>query len=164
MTTLYRAGADAVLSYAGTGSATIWNHFRGDETLLVAQGSTCSAPSSSSSSVRLADSHIYVERAAMVAIEHNGTISGNPDAHAVAGHRGITLVELTEEKFSEVFPHARRRPLHPWPLLKDAPSWCGVHSRCADAHRNAVTTVMIHAKLSRRLRIVIAVQISSSSS
>ena len=38
VTTLYRAGADAVLSYAGTGSATIWNHFRGDETLLVAQG------------------------------------------------------------------------------------------------------------------------------
>ena len=38
VTTLYRAGADAVLSYAGTGSSTIWNHFRADESLLVAQG------------------------------------------------------------------------------------------------------------------------------
>src|SRR6056297_970632 len=34
VTTLYRAGADAVLSYAGTGSAAIWNQFRGDETRI----------------------------------------------------------------------------------------------------------------------------------
>lgn len=36
--TLYRAGADDVLSYASTGSAAIWNHFRGNETLLIADG------------------------------------------------------------------------------------------------------------------------------
>ena len=67
VTTLYRAGADAVLSYAGTGSATIWNHFRGDETLLVAQGSTCSALQfRESSSVRLSLIRTFtVERTAM---------------------------------------------------------------------------------------------------
>src|SRR5690606_27559093 len=38
VSTLYRAGADAVLSYASTGATAIWNHFRANDTLLVAEG------------------------------------------------------------------------------------------------------------------------------
>lgn len=38
VSTLYRAGADAVLSYAATGAAAIWNRFRPDESLLLAEG------------------------------------------------------------------------------------------------------------------------------
>ena len=143
MTTLYRAGADAVLSYAGTGSATIWNHFRGDETLLVAQGLNMfrtPVPRELIGST-LADSHIYRRTSCnVVAIEHNGTISGNPDAHQplpVTGELLLVGTDAAEEKFSEVFP---RVDVHfdPWPPLRDAPSWCGVHSRSRDAHRNAV--------------------------
>ena len=117
VTTLYRAGADAVLSYAGTGSATIWNHFRGDETLLVAQGLNMfrtPIPRELIGST-LADSHIYRRtNCNVVAIEHNGTISGNPDAHQplpVTGELLLVGTDAAEEKFSEVFPHARRRPL-----------------------------------------------------
>lgn len=38
VSTLYRAGADDVLSYASTGAAAVWNHFRGNDTLVVADG------------------------------------------------------------------------------------------------------------------------------
>jgi voltage-gated potassium channel len=38
VSTLYRAGADAVLSYAAIGSAAIWNRFRANDTLFVAEG------------------------------------------------------------------------------------------------------------------------------
>jgi Trk K+ transport system NAD-binding subunit len=38
VSTLYRAGADAVLSYASTGAAAIWNRFRPDASLLLAEG------------------------------------------------------------------------------------------------------------------------------
>lgn len=37
VSTLYRAGADAVLSYASTGASAIWNWFRPREALLVAE-------------------------------------------------------------------------------------------------------------------------------
>lgn len=37
VSTLYRAGADSVLSYSSTGSAAIWNWFRPQDTLLVAE-------------------------------------------------------------------------------------------------------------------------------
>jgi voltage-gated potassium channel len=38
VSTLYRAGADAVLSYAAIGAAAIWNSFRANDTLLLAEG------------------------------------------------------------------------------------------------------------------------------
>lgn len=38
VSTLYRAGADDVLSYASTGAAAVWNHLRGNDTLVVADG------------------------------------------------------------------------------------------------------------------------------
>ncbi|MGB1610173.1 MAG: potassium channel family protein, partial [Ilumatobacteraceae bacterium] len=117
VTTLYRAGADAVLSYAGTGSSTIWNHFRGDETLLVAQGLNIfrtPVPGELAGS-SLAESHVYRRtNCNVVAIEQNGVLRGNPDAQQPLPADGELLLvgtDAAEEKFSRVFPHARRRPI-----------------------------------------------------
>ena len=115
VTTLYRAGADAVLSYAGTGSAAIWNHFRGDETLLVAQGLNVFRTPIPKELVgrTLADTHVYRRTECnVVAIERGGQIEGNPDARVPLPANGeLILVGTTaaESKFSAVFPHARRR-------------------------------------------------------
>ncbi|MDP8930057.1 MAG: NAD-binding protein [Actinomycetota bacterium] len=38
LTTMHRAGADMVLSYASTGATEVWNLLRGDSTLLLAEG------------------------------------------------------------------------------------------------------------------------------
>ncbi len=117
VSTLYRAGADAVLSYAGTGSAVIWNHFRGDETLLVAHGlHVFRTPIPRElAGTSLAEAHVYRRtQCNVVAVETAGTIRGNPDAHVPLPAEGeLVLVgtDLAEARFSEVFPHARRRPL-----------------------------------------------------
>ncbi|MEM1335328.1 MAG: hypothetical protein AAGG08_17910, partial [Actinomycetota bacterium] len=49
----------------------------------------------------------------VVAVETDGAINGNPDPHLPLPERGeLVLVgtDLAEARFSEVFPHARRRP------------------------------------------------------
>ncbi len=115
VTTLYRAGADAVLSYSGSGSAAIWNHFRGDETLLVAQGLNVfrSPIPKELGGKTLAESHVYRRTECnVVAIEAGGRIEGNPDAHTPLPTDGELILvgtNIAESKFSEVFPHARRR-------------------------------------------------------
>ena len=117
VTTLYRAGADAVLSYAGTGSATVWNHFRGDETLLVAQGLNMfrTPVPRELVGVTLAEAHVYRRtQCNVVAIEQHGTLHGNPDAQQPLPADGELLLvgtDTAEAQFSQVFPHARRRPL-----------------------------------------------------
>lgn len=117
VSTLYRAGADSVLSYAGAGSAAIWNHFRGDETLLVAHGlNVFRTPIPQElAGTTLAEAHVYRRtHCNVVAIETGGVIQGNPDAHAPLPSSGeLVLVgtDVAEARFSEVFPHARRRPL-----------------------------------------------------
>ncbi len=117
VSTLYRAGADSVLSYAGIGSAVIWNHFRGDETLLVAQGlNVFRTPIPRElAGTTLADAHVYRRtQCNVVAVEAGGEISGNPDPNRPLPDTGeLVLVgtDLAEAKFSEVYPHARRRPL-----------------------------------------------------
>lgn len=117
VSTLYRAGADSVLSYAGAGSAAIWNHFRGDETLLVAHGLNVfrtPIPGELAGST-LADAHVYRRtQCNVVAIEADGSIQGNPDAHVplpADGELVLIGTDVAEARFSEVFPHARRRPL-----------------------------------------------------
>ena len=115
VTTLYRAGADAVLSYSGSGSAAIWNHFRGDETLLVAQGLNVfrSPIPKELAGKTLAESHVYRRTECnVVAIEAAGRIEGNPDAHTplpTGGELILVGTNVAESRFSEVFPHARRR-------------------------------------------------------
>lgn len=115
VSTLYRAGADAVLSYAGTGSAAIWNHLRGDETLLVAQGLNVFRTPVPRQLVgrTLADAHLHRRtQCNVVAVEYGGRIHGNPDAHEpLPADAELVLVGTTdaEMQFCEEFPGARRR-------------------------------------------------------
>ncbi len=116
VSTLYRAGADAVLSYAGTGSAAIWNHLRGDETVLVAQGLTVfRTPIPKELAGRtLTDAHVHRRTACnVVAVERNGVLEGNPDPNVplpTTGELVLVGTDVAEARFSEEFPHARRRP------------------------------------------------------
>jgi Trk K+ transport system NAD-binding subunit len=117
VSTLYRAGADAVLSYAGAGSAAIWNHFRGEETLLVAHGLNIfrTPIPGELAGKTLAEAHVYRRtQCNVVAVEHDGTIGGNPDARAplpAGGELVMIGTNAAEARFSEVYPGARRRSL-----------------------------------------------------
>ncbi|NNE11949.1 MAG: potassium channel protein [Ilumatobacter sp.] len=117
VSTLYRAGADAVLSYAGTGSATIWNQFRGEETLLVAHGLNLfrTPIPSELAGKTLAEAHVYRRtQCNVVAVEGDGSIEGNPNAQAPLPADGELVMigtDVAEAKFSEVFPGVRKRPL-----------------------------------------------------
>lgn len=119
VSTLYRAGADSVLSYAATGSAAIWNRLRRDETLLIAHGlNVFRSPMPSELAGRtLADAHVYRRtNCNVIAIETADGIRANPDAHALLPSDGELLLVATDEakaRFSEVFPHARKRVLRP---------------------------------------------------
>jgi Trk K+ transport system NAD-binding subunit len=116
VSTLYRAGADAVLSYAGTGSAAIWNHLRGDETVLVAQGlNVFRTPMPKELAGRtLASAHILRRTSCnVVAVERDGVLVGNPDPQEplpITGELVLVGTDVAEARFSEEFPHARRRP------------------------------------------------------
>ena len=115
VTTLYRAGADAVLSYASTGSAAIWNRFRRDETLLVAHGlNVFRSPLPRELGGRtLADTHVHRRTGCnVVAVETDAGIAANPDPRIPLPTEGELLLVATDEakaRFSEVFPHARQR-------------------------------------------------------
>ncbi len=90
VSTLYRAGADDVLSYATTGAAVMWNHFRGNDTLVVAEGldvfrSEVPPPMRDKT---LAESHIRTETGCnVVAIQRDGELIGNPAGDVVLDAR-----------------------------------------------------------------------------
>ncbi len=113
VSTLYRAGADAVLSYAGSCSAAIWNHFRGEETLLVAQGLNLfrTPIPRELAGKSLADSHLYRRTGCnVVAVVDGQGIHGNPDAHAplpAGGELVVIGTESAESEFCLAFPRAR---------------------------------------------------------
>jgi Trk K+ transport system NAD-binding subunit len=115
VSTLYRAGADAVLSYAATGSTAIWNHFRGDETVLVAEGLNVFRTPIPRELVgkTLAEAHVYRRTGCnVVAVDRGHTIEGNPDAHSPLPSEGELVLVATDEAeaaFSEAYPRARRR-------------------------------------------------------
>ena len=119
VSTLYRAGADAVLSYAGTGAAAVWNQFRNDETLLIAHGlnvfRTPIPPSLAGRS--LAEAHVYRRtNCNVIGVEQHGVVHGNPDATAPLPADGDLILVGTDEaadKFAETFPQGRRRT-HAW--------------------------------------------------
>lgn len=114
VSTLYRAGADSVLSYAGTGSAAIWNQFRGDETLLVAQGlNVFRAPIPRELAGKaLADTHLYRRtQCNVVAVDHGDRMEANPDAHTPlpsVGELVLVGTDAAESTFAEVFGSERR--------------------------------------------------------
>ena len=113
VSTLYRAGADAVLSYAGSCSAAIWNHFRGEETLLVAQGLSLfrTRVPRELAGRTLAESHLYRRTGCnVVAVVDGDVIRGNPDAHQplpAGGELVVIGTEESEEVFCAAFPTAR---------------------------------------------------------
>jgi Trk K+ transport system NAD-binding subunit len=119
VSTLYRAGADSVLSYAATGSTAIWNHLRRDETLLIAHGlNVFRSPIPQELAGRtLAEAHVYRRTSCnVIAIETADGIHANPDAQAPLPSDGELLLVATDAakaRFSEVFPHARKRVLRP---------------------------------------------------
>ena len=117
VTTLYRAGADSVLSYAATGSAVIWNYFRGAETVLVSEGLNVfrSPIPRQLAGKSLADAHVYRRTGCnVVAVDRGGVIEGNPDPRAPLPAEGELVLVATDEaeaRFSEEYPRARRRAL-----------------------------------------------------
>jgi voltage-gated potassium channel len=83
VTTLYRAGADAVLSYASIGATAIWNRFRADDTLFVAEGLDVLRVPVPPSLVgkTLAESHLRAHTGCtVVAVARHDSLEGNPDA------------------------------------------------------------------------------------
>ncbi len=117
VSTLYRAGADSVLSYAATGSAAIWNHFRGIETVLVSEGLNVfrTPVPRQLAGKTLADAHVYRRTGCnVVAVDRNGSIEGNPDPRRPLPADGELVLVATDEaeaRFSEEYPRARRRLL-----------------------------------------------------
>jgi len=115
VSTLYRAGADAVLSYAATGSAAIWNFFRGEETLLVSEGLNVFRSPIPRQLVgkSLAEAHLYRRTGCnVVAIERDGVVQGNPDPQAplpADGELVLVATDAAEAKFSQLYPHTRTR-------------------------------------------------------
>ncbi|MCC5951570.1 MAG: potassium channel protein [Acidimicrobiia bacterium] len=110
VSTLYRAGADAVLSYASTGAAAIWNEFRGNDTLLLAEGLDVFRTPVPRALVgrTLADSKIRnLTGCNVVAVSHEGHLEGNPRADEPLPAGGeLVLIgdEEAEERFLSRFP------------------------------------------------------------
>lgn len=113
VSTLYRAGADDVLSYATTGAAAIWEHFRSGDMLLLAEGlnifkvpvpkplvgrtiATCGIRDDTGCNV--------------VAILRPGGVEGNPGPGSMLdAHSRLVLIgdEGDEARFAERYPVAR---------------------------------------------------------
>lgn len=115
VSTLYRAGADAVLSYASTGATAVWNHFRANDTLLVAEGlDVFRVPVPAELVGRsLAEVHLRRETGCnVVAVSRGDTVEGNPPAREPLP-AGAELVLIgddeAEQRFRTRFPVARRR-------------------------------------------------------
>ncbi len=99
VSTLYRAGADSVLSYASTGAAAIWNHLRGNDTLVIAEGLDvfrARVPPEMHGRT-LAESDLRRRTGCnVVAIEHGDALVGNPSGDAVL-HPDADLILIGDE-------------------------------------------------------------------
>lgn len=115
VSTLYRAGADDVLSYASTGAAATWEHFRSGDVLLLAEGlNIFRVPVPSALVGRpLADSRIREDTGCnVVALVTDAGTEGNPSPATVLD-AGTVLVLIgdteDEQRFAERWtPSARR--------------------------------------------------------
>lgn len=115
VSTLYRAGADAVLSYASTGATAIWNHFRVNDTLLVAEGlDVFRAPVPAELVGRsLAEARLREETGCtVVAVARGDTVEGNPSARAALPADGeLVLIgdDDAMDRFRDRYPAERHR-------------------------------------------------------
>jgi Trk K+ transport system NAD-binding subunit len=114
VSTLYRAGSDAVLSYASTGATAVWNHFRANDTLLVAEGlDVFRVPVPDQLAGRsLAQSNLRRDTGCtVVAVARGDQVEGNPSVHdPLPGDADLVLIgdDLAESRFRERYP-ARSR-------------------------------------------------------
>lgn len=109
ISTLYRAGADAVLSYASTGATNIWNNVFANDTVLLAEGLEIRTLSTPDDLVRqtLANSGIReLTGVNVVAIEFAGIVETDPDPNEPIA-AGSNLVLIGDEdafiKFHDKF-------------------------------------------------------------
>ncbi|QTN33317.1 potassium channel protein [Akkermansiaceae bacterium] len=106
---LHRAGADLTLSYASMGANTIFNHLRGSDTVLLAEGITifrAKVPSSLANK-SLAESAVRSRTGcSIIAVERDGDREINPDPFEDLPDDGelVLIGSLdAEKKFREVF-------------------------------------------------------------
>lgn len=110
VSTLYRAGADAVLSYAATGSIAIWNQLRGGETVLIAEGLSVVRTEVPPGLVgrTLAETHVHRRTGCnVVAIETEGGTATTPDPREPLPADANMIMVGTDESFAqfrEIFP------------------------------------------------------------
>ena len=110
VSTLYRAGADDVLSYASMGANIIFNLLRSSDTLLLAEGvSVFSVPVPRSlRGLTLAESRVpALTGCSIVAIEADGRRELNLSPETVLPPKGTLILigsVAGEEKFLDAFP------------------------------------------------------------
>jgi voltage-gated potassium channel len=118
VSTLYRAGADDVLSYGSTGAEAIWNRFREADTLVVAEGLSVFRADVPPwlTGVTIAQSGIRrLTGCNVVAVEHGDRIDSNPGGAAVLQEGSKLLLigdAASEARFAEwaqARPPRRRR-------------------------------------------------------
>ncbi len=113
VSTLYRAGADAVLSYAATGSTTIWNEFRGGETVLIAEGLRVVRTGVPLSLIgrTLAGTHLHRQTGCnVVAIQTVAGTTITPDPHEPLPPDASLIIVGSDEslgRFQDLFPADR---------------------------------------------------------
>lgn len=110
VSTLHRAGADAVLSYASLGATIIFNLLGGDDTLLLAEGLEVSEkPMPARLAGRsLVDADVARRTGCnVVAVQDNGEMTVNPDPNSPlpAGGRLVVIGDDdAKARFRELFP------------------------------------------------------------
>ena len=115
VSTLYRAGADAVLSYASAGATAIWNHFRPNETLLVAEGlDVFRVPVPAELVGRsLVEARLREETGCtVVAVARGDSVEGNPSASsALPGDADLVLIggDDAMDRFRARYPAVKKR-------------------------------------------------------
>ncbi len=126
VSTLYRAGADDVLSYASIGATAIWNHFRRGDTLVVADGLSVVREPVPPALVGRTIAASGIRRTTgcnIVALARGDEVVGNPASESVL-ERDMELVLIADEtalaRFAERY-HGRRRRRAPEPPSRPAP-------------------------------------------
>jgi voltage-gated potassium channel len=121
------AGADDVLSYASIGASAIWDRFRPDDTLVIAEGLSVFRVPVPPPLVghTIADSDIRQDTGCnVVAIAEGGAVLGNPSSHTVLA-KGAELLLIADEagmaRFTERYQSRRRRRRRVLPPRATAP-------------------------------------------
>jgi voltage-gated potassium channel len=114
VSTLHRAGADAVLSYASLGATALWNAMGHDRRLVIAEGlEVFQVPVPDKlAGASLADSDLGARTGVnVVAVRHDGRIEANPDPSLPIPASGDLVVigdEEAEQRFNDRYPVTRR--------------------------------------------------------